>query len=269
MKLFSRSPEKEKIYYYKETRRGENLIIENRVRRSGEYYYTQDIIWRSAKGEEVNFNDFLPNKKWSFLKKPFIEKEGARYGYLISEEGKRYIEYGDLSQSSALLSLLHEIGHAHIWERTKEKELEEARLSFMSYTRDLEKRLLTEEDIKRKGENPKDYVYVTVFDPMGKEGAEWVEPEDQFFQILIPRKLVEKRGQELARVERDAWAYAWKTLRQLKKKGLILEPDFKLADFKSKIYSYLESYEKHFKKKLKTRGKYFTKGKKFKRIKLN
>ena len=57
-------------------------------------------------------------------------------------------------------------------------------------------------------------------------------------------------------------------IRELKKKGLILEPDFKLADFKSKIYSYLEDYEKHFKKKLKTRGKYFTKGKKFKRIEL-
>jgi hypothetical protein len=185
MKKFAYSPERGNIYR-EEIRRGENLIIENQVKRADFYLHTQDIIWRSPESDEANFNDFLPNKEWSFLKKPLTEKEETRYGYLVSKEGKRYIEYGDLSQSGALLSLLHEIGHAHIWERTKEKELEETRLSFMSYTRDLEKRLLTEGDIKRKGENPEDYVYVTVFDPMGKEGAEWVEPEDQFFQILIP-----------------------------------------------------------------------------------
>jgi len=228
--------------------------------RSGSH--VRDIIWRSSDDKEVSFNKFLPGQKYRFVKMPPGPYE---YAALFKD---KVITYGDLALPMALLSLLHEIGHAHIYETAQEKKYQLASSAYEEYINDLNNRQLTEEDIKKRGENPKDYVYVTEFDPKGKEGKEFVEePDNQFFQMLVPRKLAEDFGQTHAQNERDAWAYALKTLRKLKQEGLDLEPGLKLEDFLNKIYSYLETYEKYHKRRG-VKEKYFTKNKKFKRIEL-
>lgn len=63
----------------------------------------------------------------------------------------------------------------------------------------------------------------------------------------------------------NAWAYALKQLRQLRKSGLSIEPSLeKLDDLESEIYSCLKSYKETFSKEYKDTTPYFIKGKRYK-----
>ncbi len=158
---------------------------------------------------------------------------------------------------------MHEIGHS--WLEIQQNGYSSFSKIIENYTLNYENRDLTEDDIKKRGENPNDYERITIYDAYGK-GTGGPDNDEPWFDMLVPKKIIQKYGKAWATNERKAWAYALKQLRRLRKDGLSIEPSLeKLDELQSEIYSCLTSYEETFSKKYKIVSPYFTKGKKFKK----
>ncbi len=248
--------------------RPEGSILAEHLRdKEGRYLSTSEITFRDKNGKEIKFSDLLP-PGWKFISykektegKSYIPRESELSEFSSDAETKT-ITYGDLSRDRALFVLLHEIGHS--WLETQEKGYSTFTKIIKNYTSNYENRDLTEEDIRKRGENPDDYERIRVYDAYGK-GTGGPDNDEPWFSMLVPKEIIRKYGKAWAANERNAWAYALKQLRQLRKSGLSIEPSLeKLDDLLSEIYSCLRSYEEFFSKEYKNTTPYFTKGKSYK-----
>ena len=227
----------------------------------GKYLSTTEIVFIDKNGKKFDFSSLLPNG-WKFASYEEINKN--RYpliGNGFSADYKtKTIFYEDLSKDGALFALLHEIGHSWLAERV-DGSFEEILNSYIS---DYQNRELTIEDIKNRGENPNDYVEIRVYDPYGK-GTGGLDNDEVWFSMLVPKEIIKKYGKAWAENERNAWAYALKQLRKLRREGFVIEPNLKnFEEIESEIYSCLATYDEFFSKEYKDQSQYFTKGKKFK-----
>ena len=239
----------DKRYYGEIIKRTDGVILTKNYK-EGERVIIEKLIFKDKNGEKLDITRFLP-EGWKIVK----NKE-----FSANRENKE-IKLGNLKEVGALFTMFHEIGHAISYENN----IEDPKKILEEYTHNLENRQLTKEDIIKRGEKIEDYEEILVYDPYGKSVG--FDRDEPFFTMLVPKKVIKNYGEALAKLERNAWAYALNQIRNLRNKGIIIENELptleKLVNF---IYSCLLTYEEDFKKRYKDPTPYFTKGKKFEKI---
>jgi len=205
---------KEKVKIVREIPLGivEETVYAVDYNKTTKVFVTESLIIKTKEGKEVNLAKFL-NKDTILTRvaynKEFYQNEEKRidpYGlYPVRDENDRIIlriiSYGSLQEDGSRLSLLHEIGHSH-----EPKEL--TNNVFRAQSR-------IEDDIEEA------------------KLEERIFPTDKEILVKLPKsrpwpvslRHFLKFHQLRAREERNAWAYALKVFKNLKNKGINLEPN--------------------------------------------
>ncbi len=211
---------REKIGFKKFSSNIEPLYKDQKGKLHRDLFVTKDIKFLDKEGRERSIRELLPPKrriylanaeynnlseaKEMFMVQPiyYVDKETGD----ITQRGEIAF-YGDLKERGRPLSLLHEIGHLWV-DRKIKKEITMLRIGLDALwmkTRD-EKRTIALED---------EILYC---------------PKDEKEERPVSKKLFIKLQRLEARAERDAWAFALKKLRDLRRMGFDLEPELDSAE---------------------------------------
>lgn len=228
-----------------------------------EYRSTTEIVFQDKLGHKIEFNCLLP-EDWTFMSYELQhvselktqDKASPKINSFFCDCREKKITYGDLTRNGSLLGLLHEIGHASL-NKADHNEV------FYSYVDNFDNRDITTEIIQQRGENPENYLSILVYDAFGKNTG-GIDNDEVWFNMLVPKELIQQYGKEWATTERGAWAFALKKLKQLRNQGFIIEPALNnLEDLLNEIYNCLETYDKSFQKRFGEAVNPFTRNKKF------
>jgi hypothetical protein len=152
-------------------------------------------------GEEIYINEFLPPKH------SFVRDERFNYKPWNKKIGVPEMQ---LQFQGSLLALFHELGHSH---QGKEHAMttSESLKALLSALSKFIKSISIKKEVRGEGENKK-----TIYNMASSLTT------DQ----ILPDWYVEKLTRQKAISERDAWAYALKAVRKLKKKGIDILAEF-------------------------------------------
>ncbi len=245
-----------------------NLFLEERVKASSyekESLDSQDftklkqvkkaseLIVRSEDGKEIKINDILPpghslrpslNEATNEVENRILARRGKNQILLTNYEGAKREElddgfkvlkrtkeifYGDLSHPGQILKLLHEIGHA--WDYYSKPEPETRVLEVnIAQLRDIYNKLQLEDGAKIQVDEGTVCIKRDMFNEAGSP-------------LIIDKKLLEKILREIIDAERGPSAFALHIISSLRKQGLNLEPNMKLANFREALGNALKSYQ--------------------------
>ncbi len=230
----------EKIYYKDFPPTIAEFYADNTGRPRRDLILSQNIILKNQNEQEKSVYELLPpNRRVYFANAQYNNFQDAEDLFVIwplehfDPETNEIIKkgdiviYSDLERPGAILSLLHEVGH--IWvNREVKKEISVLRIAVNA--------LWTQaKNEGRKIANDSEVLYSP---PLGEVDKEEKYPVSK--QLLVHLEKLEARN------ERDAWAFALKKFRELRKLGFNIEPMFDSNDkIRQFIYgsSALGSYE--------------------------
>lgn len=224
----------------------------------GKYKSTKNIIFTDKKGNKIDLAELLP-EGWKFSsadKSGMMKQAESRESYFNAEIVPKLINYGKLKDDGRLFALLHEIGHA-----VTNKELAYTELcadEMYGYAHNPENQKITHEEVKKRGENPDDYVPIDVLNPENNH--------KDYIKVLVPKDIVDKFAKAASVSERSAHAYALGKIRDLRQKGLDIEANKSWEDIRNEYYSILEYAEKMMLNDYGLKTNYFTKNRKFEKI---
>ncbi|MEI6843537.1 MAG: hypothetical protein WCK48_03485 [bacterium] len=244
------SESKETKVAIKETQRINGKVSESfEVDENGGYVKTLDLVFHCSNGKDVSFSSLLP-EGWAFVRFDPKKHNGSKFS---ASHIHKEIVYPELDKEGYLLSILHEIGHS--WQ--DDDMLANSEKDLKNYTDNFDNRDLTQEQIVARGEDIHDYEDYLVYDGYGK-GTGGYDNDEPWFNMYVPKKIIADSNKKWAEVERGANVYALKKLKELRSKGVDLEPTLDSADkIKSITYSTLATYDKR------SKSNTFTKGKKY------
>lgn len=180
-----------------------------------------DCLLKDKNGRVIlDFKEFLP-PDCQFIR--FLPPEPVIWGAIRDERGREMISVGYLNDAKQIVSLLHEIGHSH------QKELRLKRNQIMEEIKAIEQEIDKSID---------DFNVLS-----DKQNKELIKMKIKELEIK-QKELNKEKLQLKAKIERGAWAYALKKIRQVRedKKIDLLKPFKNFDELKKYINSALGTY---------------------------